>query len=156
MSNELIKSDDLRQLTEKQRRNFFKYVIKMEGCWEWIGAISRGYGKFKVGTRKVRAHRLAYELFVGEIPEGMCVCHSCDNTRCVNPNHLFLGTEQTNATDKVVKGRAGTNKLTKEQVLKIRERHVFCNETITALAKEYGVDYVTVWYVIKRKTWRHI
>jgi hypothetical protein len=72
----------------------------------WTAArFSNGYGAFRLGERQVRAHRYAYETFVGPIPEGYCICHRCDNRPCCNPAHLFLGTHLDNAHDRERKGR---------------------------------------------------
>jgi hypothetical protein len=83
------------------------------GCINWLGCRSAGrYGAFIVGKRsdasrkRYTAHRMSYILFIGEIPEGMCVCHSCDNVLCVNPRHLWLGTQNDNMQDMIKKGRA--------------------------------------------------
>lgn len=78
------------------------------GCWEWIGGKNNiGYGMFRQGDKMRTAHRVGYELFNNtKIPKNMCVCHSCDNPKCVNPKHLWLGTMKQNITDMRVKGRS--------------------------------------------------
>jgi Autographiviridae endonuclease len=96
------------QTREYQQRFWSKVQIGEEDdCWEWQRATqSHGYGSTTIGKAKTAlAHRVAYELDVGEIPERMCVLHRCDNRKCVNPNHLFLGTIQDNNRDKLEKGR---------------------------------------------------
>lgn len=81
-------------------------IITESGCWIWIGGTrSDGYGQLSISGKTKVAHRVAYELYVGEIPEGMNVCHTCDVKSCVNPNHLFLGTQSDNMYDCVNKGR---------------------------------------------------
>lgn len=75
-------------------------------CWEWISKKDKdGYGKFIIGKKSIRAHRFSYEFFESEIMEKMFICHSCDNPSCVNPKHLWLGTNQDNQIDSVKKGR---------------------------------------------------
>jgi hypothetical protein len=85
---------------------FWKYVNKTDGCWLWTGAIGgSGYGLLGVENRNVPAHRLSWQIHNGPIPDGLLVCHTCDNPPCVNPAHLWLGTNLDNARDKMAKGR---------------------------------------------------
>lgn len=92
---------------------FWKYVDKTVDCWEWTGSLNnRGYGQFRIEGTTRPAHRVSWELTHGTIPahdsyHGYCVCHKCDNPRCVRPGHLFLGTHRNNMDDKARKCRAG-------------------------------------------------
>ena len=87
---------------------FFQKVDKTESCWLWTGALnSRGYGAIGINGKSVSAHRYSYEIHKDKIPEGMFVCHSCDVPRCVNPDHLWLGTNKDNMRDMIKKDRQG-------------------------------------------------
>lgn len=140
-------------------------VIKTAACWNWIGCLHPlGYGllAWTEGGRKkyARAHRLAYETFVGPIPAGQSVCHTCDNRRCVNPDHLFAGTHAENMADMKSKGRranigGGSSnpraRLNDRDVLAFRSAYQHGRGTQKALALEYGVSQATVSRVIA--TW---
>lgn len=81
-------------------------TIPESGCWIWMGTTTqKGYGRLMINYKTIRAHRLAYEVFKGPIPENILVCHQCDIPTCINPNHLFLGTSNDNIQDIIIKRR---------------------------------------------------
>lgn len=135
------------------------------GCWEWTATLNtHGYGQVWMRRKLYGAHRVSYEIHVGEIPDGMCVCHTCDNRRCVNPSHLFAGTHQENMKDRdnkkraIVQGKGEANinhKLTEEDVREIRLRYA-SGFKCRFLAKEYGVSPSRISEVCSKKTWSHV
>jgi len=140
-----------------------------DACWNWTAKSHSGYGQFHVGGhkgRKVQAHRFSYELSYGSIPDGLFVLHKCDNRACVNPKHLFLGTQLDNMRDMTNKGRHGdsarrgeqngNHKLTNGKVLYIRERFAMGDITKTELARQMGVHRKVIWDIINGKLWRDI
>jgi hypothetical protein len=145
---------------------FWEKVEKTEGCWRWTGAkYNYGYGKIRRGGKTILAHRVSWILHKGPIPEGMCVCHHCDNPPCTNPAHLFLGTHQDNAVDRERKGRGGgcllqkgekhpSAKLTKAKVDEARARYEAGEVGQRSLAREYGVDQSTMSDAINGLTWQ--
>lgn len=144
-----------------RRRDFYEFFrLLPNGCAEWTGVTIRSngrdshrYGRFTRGGKKHLAHRYAYESRFGPIPDGLEVMHRCDNTLCVNPDHLLLGTHADNMADMAAKGRASRTgapkpkggaspgaKLTDAQITELRARRA-SGETVTALASAYGVHY---------------
>lgn len=136
-------------------------------CWEWrASCFSSGYGQFAVGDerRPVTSHRVAWMQTHGPIPAGIFVCHRCDNRKCCNPAHLFLGTPAENTADMKRKGRAAgpspgeghhSNKLTANDVRAIRRR-AQDGEAQRALASEFGVGEAQISRIIHRRQWAHI
>lgn len=111
------------------------------GCIEWQSTTRNGYGRLMIGSRtdksrkSVSAHRLAYEIYIGEIPDGMFVCHTCDNPKCINTNHLFIGTRQDNVDDREKKQR---NKLPPIAKNELAYNVKFSNDIIEKIRQETG------------------
>lgn len=160
---------------------FWRRVRRTDGCWLWTGSVIKsGYGSFivRTGTLKGRyAHRFSYRLHHGPIPNGMYVCHHCDNKTCVNPDHLFLGDAAINNADMRAKGRhahgsrhgmvkhperrargerQGRSKLTAEEVMEIRARHRAGGVSMAKLGREYGVTTSAVHLIVHGVNWAHL
>jgi len=154
-----------------------------DGCWEWQGPVNnQGYGVLFLnqnrenGRRMVKpAHRYSYEKYVGDIPEGMCLMHSCDNRSCVNPKHLSVGTWADNNRDRSIKGRSGKKHYSEEDkqhysevfrgegnpCAKLTEegaRHIkyFRDMPVKELMAKYGISKTTVGHIRSGRAWKHI
>ncbi len=159
---------------------FWHFVDKSQhpqDCWLWTGSkLADGYGRIKFQGQAIKAHRLSWILHFGEIPDGLLVCHRCDNRLCVNPEHLFLGTSAENMADMVAKKRNifGDNhwtrqhperlkrgiehhktKLTPDEIRQIRSlfQSGVCRNKIAA---SFGINWSTVDRIVNKKLWKHI
>ena len=149
---------------------FWSWVAKGEPdeCWLWLGPTGRsGYAYFRSTGRARRAHRISWELTNGPIPagsgyHGTCVCHRCDVRHCMNPAHLFLGSNAENMADMVAKNRVRHGvgspfaKLTDELVREIRDRHAKGDGSHRSLAAEYGVSKSVVTRLINKRKWARV
>lgn len=155
---------------------FYNKVEKSDnpdGCWLWTGSISKaGYGVIGANGKGIYTHRFIYEHFKGTIPDGMFVCHTCDNPACCNPAHLWLGTHKENMRDMARKERAVYQrhpekaprgeqvtqfvKLTAQDVREIRRRNALGGVSYLDLAQQYGVDRTNIGCIVRRVSWKHI
>lgn len=136
-----------------------KVLVDENGCWIWQGAKSQGYGKISINDHPLWSHRLSFTLFNGDISDGLFVCHKCDVPACINPEHLFLGTQKENIDDMISKGRdskppvhfglSNANAtLTDDQVAAIRADP----RVQRVIASEYGCSQSTIWRLRHHKT----
>lgn len=144
-----------------------EHVPHLGPCWVWTGARWNGYGALAVGRTergspvKQTSHRLSWRMHNSEIPEGLFVCHHCDNRLCVRPDHLFLGTSQANTADMVRKGRqsrgesVNTCRLSEEQVNEV-VRLYRAGVIQTEIAKMFGIGQSTVSSIVRGESWQHL
>ena len=161
-------------LDPKERIKNLSIEDKNTGCWNWIGTKNgntqiKSYGKLTIGSRtngtrkNVSAHRYSYQIFIGEIDDGLYVCHKCDNPSCVNPEHLFLGTRQDNVNDRESKGRNKPNLGEKNPISKLTEVDIISakrlrakGETFQSIANRFGVNKTTIIRAVNGTHWKHI
>lgn len=142
----------------------FSQIECVDDCWEWQGRIANGYAKIWHDNLDSRVHRIIYQLCVGEIPNGLFVLHSCDNRRCVNPSHLFTGTQQDNIDDMFQKNRQpnfkGQNnnaaKLTEDDILQIKKLHGQNRYTQNEISDMFNVSRRLVGMIVNGQRWPHI
>lgn len=159
-SAELVSCDGVGSMNDSVIQRFMANVERIPGvdCWIFVGYSSAGYGQMMVDKKTIGAHRLSWMIHRGEIPEGIRVLHKCDNSFCVNPDHLFLGTQAENMADMARKGRASRGddhvhaKLSADAVGKIR----MDSRSIREIAREFGVGHVTILRVKRGERWAHV
>jgi len=142
-------------------KRFWKYAPNgnKDECWEWIGALTNGYGVLTTySNTQEYAHRLSWQIHYGEIEECLFICHHCDNRRCVNPAHLFMGTAADNTADMIAKGRqiyrSGCQCLTREQAQEIRTLAASGVILIHDLARNYNVSPTTIHSIVYGEAWK--
>ena len=142
---------------------FWARIRKTRGCWQWVGLTDEdGYGRIGVKRTMLGAHRVSWEFHRGAIPEGLCVLHTCDNPACMNPDHLFLGTNQENTHDRYLKGRSaagennGNAKLSRQEVRDIRKLSSTGRCTRKELASRFNVTSKMIGYIVRRQNWRDL
>lgn len=147
---------------------FWEKVIKRSDhqCWQWVGATDQsGRGYIGIGGRLggiALASRISYIIHNGSVTDGMSVCHRCDNPNCVNPSHLFLGTQHENIQDAVEKGRMrhsednGLAKFTNAQIRDLRTQFAGGGYSFSAIGRKFGTSVSNAFRIIKRHTWRRV
>ncbi len=146
--------------TKTLEERFEQYVEYTNTCWLWRGALNtKGYGTFTLSSKHmIMAHRFAYELWVNKIPKNLCVLHKCDTPICVNPEHLFLGTQRDNVMDMINKRRGiigelnGSAKLTEKQVKEIKQLGR-CGITQREIAIQFDISPTMVGQILRHKNW---
>jgi hypothetical protein len=170
----------LPELPPQALNRFYNSFEKLSSdeCWEWKRTFfSTGYGMFHYMRKNRGAHRIAYFLHYKVDPADKCVCHKCDNPKCVNPYHLFIGTPADNWCDARKKGKIprGSNhysrqkpellasgsesphaKLTEQDVINIRREYVPRRVSAAKLAEKYGVSSTAIHYIVSYQNWKHI
>jgi HNH endonuclease len=132
--------------------SFFEKTKRVGDCFIWYGSkFKSGYGRIRIKGKIYRANRVAFLIKKGEIPNGFCICHSCDNPSCVNPDHLFLGTHKENMDDMSIKTRF-YSPLNKNQVLEIRKSRLKTKE----LSNVFSVSIQTIKNIRNKKTWKFV
>ena len=143
-----------------------KFMSKVQpepnsGCWLWDGFVdAKGYGTFCNDAKKTGAHRASWQIFRGPIPTGLSILHACDMPQCVNPDHLFLGTQADNLRDAREKGRLTGRKGSLHPLALLNEADVVRIRNDTRLAKliaaDYGVSIGAIRSILKRRNWAHV
>ena len=137
---------------DEKARFICKYVIVDSGCYEWTASLHKmGYGKFQTNGKTETAHRISYRLFVGEIPKNLCVLHTCDNRKCVNPKHLFLGTHLENMADMRSKNRGAIKTNITEEIANLIFEYKKLGQSQQSIGDSLGIHQTIVSKVLRNK-----
>lgn len=151
-------------ISEKQLYvdRFMKKIIKKD-CWEWTACTTpQGYGQFVFNGKMQGAHRVSWQIHRGSIPDGMLICHKCDNPKCVNPDHLFLGTHKDNSVDMSIKGRGSLKRGEKHPSAKLKEEDVKEIFNLSGklsqreIAKKFNVTQGLIVNILNHRSWRTV
>jgi len=154
---------------DRLTKSLKRFVVTKSGCWEFTGFLDKdGYGRIRVKGKDMGAHRAMWIHAFGNPSPGMFVCHTCDNRKCINPEHLFLGTNRDNLADMRAKGRSllgrpgnaigeknGQAVLNEQSVREIRAAAI-AGAPRAKLAERFGVTVVAIGLVLSRKRWAHV
>ena len=142
--------------TKDIKTRFWEKVDRSaDGCWQWTGSKDQdGYGRFQTDGKRTTTSRVAWMLTNGSIPDGMFVCHHCDNPSCVRPDHLFVGTQRDNVRDCIRKGRFAP-RLTASDVMQIRQARVK-GDLLRCIASRYGMSLNHISNIINGVRWGHL
>jgi hypothetical protein len=154
------KAKRIRKEYSESRKKQIELHKNWKGCWICIShhLAGHGYPYMKINQKGIGIHRYMYEKYIGKIPEKLCVLHKCDNRRCINPEHLFLGTKSDNSMDMFLKGRAAkgernaSSKLTENDIREIRS----LDYSYRNLGKMFNVSHRTISLIKNYKTWKHV
>lgn len=162
--NDILLLDDCkRKLIEKRLLDNIKITLGDE-CWNWVGTVFRNSGRASICIgKRYLAYRISYIIFKGEIERNLYVLHTCDNVRCINPEHLFLGTAQDNSDDMIAKGRSLDQTGSKNHASKLNEKLVrlikyrlHLGDKQNKIARITGVSKATINLIALNKTWMHV
>lgn len=149
--------------TIKQRLLDYSHLDPSTGCRLWNRCYDRsGYGWVRYEGKARSAHRVSYQVFVGPIPDGLCILHSCHTPACIEPKHLRVGTQGDNMVDRALAGRYANgerhcrSKLKNSEVLEIKRLYSLGGVSYRQLAKQFGIAYVTIGKIIRGERWKEV
>lgn len=161
--DQLIMFNKIKHKDKFSNRGIYRFISRLHinnTCWEWYGSLNKGYGDIHIDSKRIKSHRLAYELYIGDILDNKLILHHCDNPICCNPDHLYAGTPLDNMTDAMKRNRLKhkkgedmyCSKLKDQDIIFIRQSNLSINE----MAEKFNVCRATIQSILNYKTWKHI